>query len=175
MKIIKHQAAESADITTLITTLNNDDALVRHYTRQALVRIGPAAVPALIEKLSDPSDQLRREATRVLSQINDSRAATALVVALEDDNPGVRWLASGGLISLGEAGLVSLLEALKQHPDSVRLREGAHHVLRILAKKGRYVEIVTPVLAALEDIEPAIELPLAAHSVLKMLTPVPTY
>ena len=173
MKMIEHRTSTPTDIPALIATLNSDDGLTRQNTRLALVRIGTAAVPDLIEQLADPHERLRWEAVKTLSQINDPTAATALVTALEDDNAGIRWLASGGLLGLGQRGLIPLLEALKERPDSVRLREGAHHVLHILARKGLYLQIVIPVLAALEDIEPAIELPLAAYKALKLLTSAP--
>ena len=171
MKKTLYLAASSNSVAALIAMLNSDDGLTRAHARKSLVKIGTAAVPSLIQILTDPQDRLRWEAAKALSQIGDPMAAAALVKALDDDNSGVRWLAAEGLVTVGQAGLVPLLEALKQHSDSVRLREGAHHVLRSLAREDLYASIVTPVLAVLEDIEPAIQLPLAAHAALSLLAP----
>jgi HEAT repeat protein len=155
--------------------LNSDDGSTRTHAREALVKIGTAAVPSLIQILTDPQDRLRWEAAKALSQMGDPMAASALVKALDDDNSGVCWLAAEGLIALRQEGLVPLLEALKQRSGSVRLREGAHHVLRSLARQGLYTSILTPVLAALEDIEPAIQLPLVAYAALRLLAPAPDW
>jgi HEAT repeat protein len=175
MKKLPYLAASSNTITSLIAMLNSDDSLARAHARKSLVKIGSAAVPSLIQILTDPQDRLRWEAAKALSQIGDPAAASALVKALDDDNSGIRWLAAEGLVILGRAGLVPLLEALRQHSDSVRLREGAHHVLRSLAREDLCASIVTPVLAVLEDIEPAIQLPLVAHAALRMLIPAPDW
>jgi hypothetical protein len=173
MKKTQHLAASSNTIAPLIIMLNSNDDSTRTHAREALVKIGTVAVPALIQILTDPQARLRWEAAKALSQIGDPTAAAALVKALDDDNPGVCWLAAEGLITLGREGLVPLLEAVKQSSGSVRLREGAHHVLRSLVREDLYASIVTPVLAALEDIEPAIQLPLVAHAALRMLAPDP--
>jgi hypothetical protein len=44
-------------------------------------------------------------------------------------------LAAEGLIALGLKGLVAILEALSSYRISVLLREGAHHVIKELAKR----------------------------------------
>lgn len=175
MKKTLYLAASSNLITSLTAMLNSDDGSTRTHARKSLVKIGTAAVPSLIQILTYPQDRLRWEAAKALSQIGDPTAAAALVRALDDDNSGIRWLAAEGLVTLGQAGLVHLLEALRQHSDSVRLREGAHHVLRSLARENPYASIVTPVLAVLEAIEPAIQLPLAAHAALIMLALAPDW
>lgn len=66
----------------------------------------------------------------------DPAAASALVRVLEDDDFGVRWLAADALIGLGVHGLEPLLKALLHNPDSGRLREAAHHVVRVLYSRG---------------------------------------
>lgn len=175
MKETQYLVASLDPIASLIATLNSDDGSTRTHARNSLVKIGTAAVPSLIQILTDPQDRLRWEAAKALSEIGDPMAASALVKALDDDNSGVRWLAAEGLVILGRAGLGPLLEALRQHSDSVRLREGAHHVLRSLAREDLCTSIVKPVLAVLEDIEPAIQLPLAAHAALSMLAPAPDW
>lgn len=156
-------------INELIATLGDHDGLARQRARYSLVAIGQPAVPALIKALTDPSGQRRWEAAKALGRIRDPSAAPALVRALEDQDFGVRWLAAEGLISLKRAGLPPLLQALAKHPDSVWIREGAHHVCRMLVDHDLH-DLVAPVMAALDGIEPVLEAPRAAQAALKMLT-----
>jgi HEAT repeat protein len=91
-----------------------------------------------------------------------------LVQALEDEEPGVRWLAAEGLVALGRDGLEPLLQALEGGSDSVWLQAGAHQVLHTLVREG-VADEVAPVLEALEDIEPAVEVPMASYNALMEL------
>lgn len=164
-----HLASDPATINSLIVILGSKDGLARQRARHSLIAIGQPAVSALIEALTDPNGHRRWEAAKTLGQLRDPSAATALVRAMEDQDFGVRWLAAEGLIALGRAGLVPVLQALAKHSDSVWLREGAHHVCRMLLDQGLH-DLVTPVLAALDGVEPVLEAPRAAQAVLKALT-----
>ena len=152
----------------LARDLRSDSPVTRERARRALVMIGPPAVPALTEMLTDAVDHARREAARALSRIHDPASAPAMVAALEDDLPGVRWLAGEGLIALGREGLIPLFRALIAQSDSVRLRKGAHHVVHALAS-GEYAPQLAPVVEALEGPEPISAIPVAAFNALKQL------
>jgi HEAT repeat protein len=106
-----------------------------------------------------------------LSEIGDPRAAPALVKALEDDDPGIRWMAAEGLIRTEQAGLRPLLKALMENGGSVRLREGAEHVLKVLAKNEKLPAPVAPVLQALHSASPGIEAAQAAKRALEAMGP----
>jgi HEAT repeats len=149
-------------IASLVNRLGDDDGLLRRKARETLVNLDGSAVPSLIIALSNPSRDVRWEAAKALGAIGDPSAAPALVEALEDERFGVRWLAAEALIALGaEATLPPLMHALSESADSVWLRHGGHHVLRTLARYG-LPKTVQPVLAALEDVEPAVECPALA-------------
>jgi HEAT repeat protein len=165
-------AGDPATISRLIAALADDDRVTRQRARESLVEIGGSAVTPLTEALAKSNERVRWEAANALSEIGDPAAAPALVRALEDNSFGVRWLAAEGLISLGHEGLSPLLEALVEHPESAWLRQGAHHVLRILAEEGLH-DHVTSVLKALEDIEPAIEVIQPAKAALDELKQTP--
>ena len=156
-------------INELIAILGDYDGLARQRARHSLVSIGQPAVPALVEALTDPNGHRRWEAAKALGAIGDPSAAPALVRALEDWDFGVRWLAAEGLISLKRAGLAPLLQGLVHHSDSTWLREGAHHVLRSLIDRDLH-DLIAPVLAALDSVEPVLETPPAAQAALKALT-----
>jgi hypothetical protein len=86
---------------------------------------------------------------------------------MEDKDFGVRWLAAEGLIKLEHKGLESVLKALSEHLRSARVREGAHHVCRMLAATDLH-DVVVPVLAALDGDE-QIRVPQAAQEALDVL------
>jgi HEAT repeat protein len=160
--------SDPATIDEHIATLGNHDGLVRQRARHSLVAIGEPAVPALVKALNDPNGHRRWEAAKTLGAIRDPSTAPALVRAMEDEDFGVRWLAAEGLIGLKRAGLVPLFQALAEHPDSVWIREGAHHVCRMLVDHELH-DLVAPVLAALDSGEPALEAPGAARTAIEAL------
>jgi HEAT repeat protein len=168
--VSRASSVDSKAIPALIAVLAGNDGLARRRARESLVDTGRPAVVPLMEALAAPDSnyRLRWEAAKALSELGDPETAPVLVTALEDDRFGVRWLAAEGLISLGRDGLAPLLEALVQRSDSTVLRDGAHHVLRMLNDGDLHAQIV-PVLAALEDVEPIVEVPVAAHAALDVL------
>jgi HEAT repeat protein len=162
--------ADPAMIHSLIAALKSDDGRAREAARQGLVAIGKPAVRPLIQALDNPNHYVRWEATKALGEIGDPAAAGALVRTMEDDPRfEVRWLAAEGLITLGIDGLPPLLQALVERSDSVWLLEGARHVLHVLAREG-LGPLVSPVLTALVDMEPELEVPEAASIALDKLT-----
>jgi HEAT repeat protein len=157
------------DIDSLVQDLNSYHWQTRFHARESLVAIGRPAVASLTKALFDPRRQVRWEAAKALGEIADPAAAPALVKTLEDREDDIRWLAAEGLIALEKEGLIPLLQALVHHSDSEWLRAGAHHVLRKQVDVN-VMDIVEPVLAALEDIEPSIQVPPAAQRALDALT-----
>ncbi len=167
-------------VETLISNLSSDNDGARVRARYALVAMGSAALPSLIKALTSREYLTRWEAAKALGEIGDPEAAPALVRALEDEDFDVRWLAAEGLTQMGIKGLKPLLEALRDRGGSELLLEGAHHVFHDLTK-GALRKTLTPVLAALEAIEPGrevpwaatheagVEVPRAAHYALEML------
>lgn len=153
------------DIDSLVAQLRDTDGLIRRGARRRLVDIGRAAVPALEQGLTNPLDHARWEAAKALCEIHAPQAAPALVQRLEDDNFSVRWLAAEALIGLGDYAIVPLLKQLVRRPDSVWLRQGAHHILRA-SGGGRIDSPLYPVVKALEGVEPILETPVAAESAL---------
>jgi len=86
------------------------------------------------------------------------RAAPAPLVTSEDEGFDIRWLAAEGQITLGPVGAAPLLAALAEKADSVYLREGAHPVMYDLSHRG-LKDPLPPVMAALEGVDPKIEIP----------------
>lgn len=141
----KTKVQNSISIESLMSTLTSGDRLARQNARKSLVAHGRSAVGPLVKALSHRNELVRREAAKALSELREPSTALALVRSLEDDRFEVRWLAAEGLIGLRRDGLIPLLQTLVRRSDSGRLREGAHHVLRFLAR-GKLKEALSPVL-----------------------------
>ena len=180
MRVLKKDArpvapedeASGETIEQLLAQLHSHHWKQREHARWQLVTLRDLAVFPLIDALEDPDWHVRWEAAKALHDIADARAAPALVKALRDKRFDVRWLASDALIALREAGLPPLLSALVHHGDSILLRNGAHHVLRDLSRghvSRDIVEILKPVVVALESIEPSMTVPLTAQKALDQL------
>ena len=168
-----HSGVPPGRLNRLIAELSNPDGIRRQRARVTLSRMGEAAIDPLIETLHSQRGPARWEAAKALSHIGSPKAARALVEALEDDQFGIRWLAAEGLITLSRDGLKPLLEALGQSPDSIRLREGAHHILHDLVSHksldNQLLAQAKAILAALSYLDPASALPAAVMPALKML------
>jgi HEAT repeat protein len=151
-----------------ITDLGSRDGMVRQRARGSLVALRKQAIAHLAKLTRDRNEQVRWEAAKALGEIADPKAAAPLTCALEDEEFDVRWLAAEGLITLKSKGLTPLLRALIKRPQSVWLREGAHHVLHDLSRTNLRKQ-VKALIEALEGVEPEIEVPPAAQNLLNSL------
>ena len=152
-----------------IEKLDSKQTTQRHRARWDLVLASPQSIPLLQQVLRlNTSILARKEAVKALGDISDSQAVPVLVSALEDTSYDVRWDAAVGLIEHCEDSLIPLLEALKHNFGSPILREGSHHVLRILKEKiaNRHIKAV---YEALESIAPDARLPWAVNRALEAL------
>ena len=166
MSNLKEKAPHS--VKALLDDLGNDDGVVREKARLELVRMGRPAIDFLAELIESSSTTERWEAVKALSQIADPVAAPLLVIALYDSDYEVRWLATEGLIKIGNQSIKPLLEALTDKPGSLSLREGAHHVLHDLKNKNRdgLINEIDEILTALESPAAEEEIQLIARKIL---------
>ena len=165
----KEQRAPTT-VESLIANLGNEDSLVRQRARKALVLMGGRSVELLKKALSSDHGDVRWEAVKALGEIADPGAAESLARALEDERPGIRWLAAEGLIGLGRSGVKAMLKALIMDPESTLIQKGVHHGLSVLVKtRVDLREALLPVLSALGDVEPAVEVLVPAYRALSLL------
>lgn len=146
----------------------SEDGMVRIKTRRRLVAYKSRSVAPMIKALSNKSDYVRWEAAKALSQIGSPSSIQSLLRSLEDNIFDVRWLAAEGLIGIGQKAAVPMLKKLVKHSDSYWLREGIYHVMHDM-NKGKFREVLKPVLVALESNEPSLTAPLAARAALNTL------
>ena len=88
-------------IKPLVRALRDADSLVSSLACAALIQIGEAAVPSLLEISSDAPMPVRINAMRALAEIADYRAIPAMMAALEEDSALLSHWAEEGLDRLG--------------------------------------------------------------------------
>ena len=99
---------ESA-ILPLVQALSDKDSMVSNLAVNALVKLGSAAVPALIEVVKrspEPvegkaSQSVRIHALRALAEIRDHRAIPVMMMVMEEDSALLQHWAKEGLDRLG--------------------------------------------------------------------------
>lgn len=112
---------------------------------QALVKIGAAAVEPLLPALRDPDRQVRTAAARVLGELKDPRAVTAIAGLLQDEERLVREAAAKALGEIGAASASGpLFTAL--HDKDVSLRQ---YAAKSLGKIG--TPVLEQAIALLKD------------------------
>lgn len=91
---------ESA-IGPLVGALSDEDSMVGSLAANALVRIGSAAVPSLIEAVKDGLQSKRIHALRALAEIKDHRAIRVMMQVMQEDSVLLQHWAQEGLERLG--------------------------------------------------------------------------
>lgn len=91
---------ESA-VEPLVQALNDEDSMVSSLAVNALVKIGSAAVPALIEGVKKAPQSARIHALRALAEIRDHRAIPVMMKVMEEDSVLLQHWAKEGLDRLG--------------------------------------------------------------------------
>lgn len=112
-------------VPALITTLENEDKLMRGNAAKALGEIGdPRAVPPLILRITDTHSNVRLQATRALGNLRASTALDQIIIALlQDGSQSVKGEAARALGILGDpTAIAPLIDAMEDPTSSVRSR-----------------------------------------------------
>ena len=88
-------------ISPLVRALSDGDSMVSDLARNALVVIGKAAIPSLLELPKDTPQRARINALRAVAEIGDYSAVPTLMAALESDSVMMQHWAEEGLERLG--------------------------------------------------------------------------
>ncbi len=141
---------ESRVAETMAVHLADKDDCKRQEARQALVRIGRAAVPVLVKALEHPQASVRRLAAETVGSIKPPAedAVPALIARLRDSNPQVRAACLEALRQIGEPKeqvIDAIMSAMDDESPSVR--ETAVNNLR---RMGRDAIKATPRLLKLK-------------------------
>jgi HEAT repeat protein len=167
---VRKQILNGTDLKSLMEMLAGKDSATRQKARNSLVALGKPAVSSLTRVLrNSKSDHVRWEAAKTLGAIGDAGAIPSLVKALEDSNSDVTWLAAEALRNFKKVAWPQLLRALiNSKPDSVLLRQGAHHVLRKQKEDG-FNDLLSTLRTALESSTASESTPFAASNLLKRM------
>ncbi len=93
--------ADESATEPLVRALSDEDSMVSSLAVNALVKIGKAAVPALIEVVRNASQSARIHALRALAEIKDHRAIPIMMKVMEEDSALLQHWAKEGLDRLG--------------------------------------------------------------------------
>jgi HEAT repeat protein len=116
--------------------LGDEEAVIRAAAAEALGRISPATVPALIQVLQDPEKEVRQAAISALGGVGAEAAAAVpdLVALLPQDGPrGLHVVRPLGAI--GPAAVPALIQALRGRDADVRSR--AAQVLGLIGPEAQ--------------------------------------
>jgi HEAT repeat protein len=95
---------EDSAVPSLVGALSDEDSMVSSLAVNALVKIGGAAVPPLIEVVKpaqSASQSARIHALRALAEIRDHRAIPVMMKVMEEDSVLLQHWAKEGLDRLG--------------------------------------------------------------------------
>jgi len=93
--------ADESATQPLIHALNDTDGMVGSLSATALIKIGSAAVPSLIEVVKDGKQSARILALRALAEIKDHRAIPIMMKVMGEDSSLLQHWAKEGLDRLG--------------------------------------------------------------------------
>jgi HEAT repeat protein len=88
-------------IQPLIRAMSDEDSMVAHLAVNALVKVGSAAVPSLIEAVKSAPQSARIHALRALAEIRDHRAIPVMMQVMGEDSALLQHWAKEGLERLG--------------------------------------------------------------------------
>jgi HEAT repeat protein len=85
----------------LVHALSDADGMVGSLAATALINIGSAVVPSLIETVKSGTQSARILALRALAEIKDHRAIPVMMKVMEEDSVLLQYWAKEGLERLG--------------------------------------------------------------------------
>jgi len=114
---MKGTQAEKA-VPPLVATLRDPDPYVRAWADTALIKIGAPSVLPLTQVLKDKDPYVPALAALALSQIQDSRASSALVTVVNEHNLSAILGIHAYLIKIGSSSSESaLIETFNKYPS----------------------------------------------------------
>ena len=118
-------ACQSEDQRTkaLVNQLGDTEGVRRTEAGEALIKMGPAAIDALIEGVSDDNPQIREMSVWTLSEIGtpEARVVPAIITSLTDPEETIRVVGSVALQNIGEPAVPYLIDALSAPSAEIRL------------------------------------------------------
>jgi HEAT repeat protein len=114
-------ALGAAAIPALVECTHADDADARWWAVRALAALPDIRPEDLIPLLEDPSPEVREAAALALCSHPHECAIEALIKTLADSDPLTAGLAANALAKIGSPAVPCLLDVLKEAPTSIRI------------------------------------------------------
>jgi HEAT repeats len=147
------RVGDPSAVPALLNALHGADEQLGSQIFSALVKLGRAAVPALLDASNSNSTWMRWQAIRALGAIRDRRALPVLVSALSDVDHSVAWMGAKSLTQFGRLSLEPVLRLLVKTEMTPWLVETSsyvlHNQLRYDPKLKPYLEPVLERMHAL--------------------------
>ncbi len=124
-------------VPVLLEVLKNGDEDLRSTTYWVLERMGLPAVPNLIKALKREDREIRSLAAYVLGNIREREAAPPLISILEDVDLGVRWEAVRALGKIGDSRAIPALLKILTAKDEGIRIMAVEALGKIVRKEGR--------------------------------------
>jgi HEAT repeat protein len=156
---------DPAAVDPLLRSLDHRNDALAGAAVDALVQLGPRAVPALIDACRAPDEWVRWHAARALGRLRDPRAIAPLVELLDDPDAAVRWAAVQALQRYGAAAVEPAVRSLTTRAVTPTLADAAGHFLRQV-KEPRLAAVLRPLGEHLRDSYAAVSAPFIAERVL---------
>lgn len=134
---------DSDSISQLLALLRNEEnAGLRNSAAEAVIRLGSASAPLLIDLVTDQDSDVRKFVIDVMGAIGNTVFVPAMLHALSDPEVNVASAAAEQLGSLGDPDVSQhLMQAILER-DEVLFRFSALGALRILAQPVRVPEAI---------------------------------
>lgn len=124
------EIADQRAIDPLVLALDDERFIVRASVATALGRLGPAALPQILDSLQSKISPKRRAAAALaLKALGLRQAAPALVAALSDKEDTVRANAAEALSVLGDNSVVGVLEQVAKGDRADTVRAAAQRAI----------------------------------------------
>ncbi|MGZ4938446.1 MAG: HEAT repeat domain-containing protein [Halobacteriota archaeon] len=140
-------------IPYLIAAFSTPRAGIDAYCAEALIKIGSAAVRALIRALRNHDPNVRYWSISALGEIGDQRATEALIILLSDEDVIVRYATIKALGELEDSrALKSMVRALEDPSDMIRrlAEKSIHRVLSSTIARSARTERIIELIAVVE-------------------------
>ena len=113
--------------------LDKKDYKKRVAARKNLIGLGKDILPYMYKLLNSKDYMLKNEAGKIIELLPDKRSIPIFLNLISnDDDSGMRWIASEGLVKIGRDSIVPLLKAMVKCNSTYYIEQSAHHVFSAL-------------------------------------------
>lgn len=145
------------------------DPYLRDAGFEALTDFGASALHEIRALAADPRRDVRWCGVEAARLLGTPEVASLLVDALADDDFAIRWVASLGLVAIGDEALVPLLQGLVRHSPTLTYHRSALRALRRMRAPAGQRELLAELITSLGHSTTTVQSPPIAEQLLQQL------